>query len=143
MQSAAFGDHYVIRLDEGEEVVERMLAWLTENHVQAGYFLAWGGFSRLKLKYYRVEERDYKERQLDQQVEVVSLLGNIALSDNGPIIHAHTTVGDDEFHTYSGHLAEGVVRPLLEIFVTPFPGQLWRVHDSKSNLDLLDLSRQR
>ena len=54
-------------------------------------------------------------------------------------VHAHTTVGDEDFQTYSGHLAEGTVKPLLEVFVTPFPGELRRVHDPQRNLELLDL----
>ncbi len=139
MQYAKHGDRYVVRLDDGEEVMERMRVFLVDRDIRAGYFLAWGGFSELTLKYYRVDERDYKERKIAAQVEVVSLLGNIARLDGEPIIHAHTTVGDEEYRTYSGHLGEGRVRPLLEVFVTPFPGELRRVRDQERNLSLLDL----
>ncbi len=142
MQYAKHGDRYVVRLDDGEEVMESMRAFLLERDIRAGYFLAWGGFSELTLKYYRVNERDYKERRIEAQVEVVSLLGNlgnIARLDGEPIIHAHTTVGDEEYRTYSGHLGEGRVRPLMEIFLTPLPGELRRVRDQERNLSLLDL----
>ncbi|MGD9889850.1 MAG: PPC domain-containing DNA-binding protein [Dehalococcoidia bacterium] len=142
MQSANYGDRYVLRLDEGEEVLATIKQFLVERDIRAGYFLAWGGFSRLALKYYRVTQRDYKERPLDIQVEVVSLLGNIGRKDGEPIIHAHTTVGDEDFQTYSGHLAEGMVKPLLEVFLTPFPGELRRVHDAQRNLDLLQLGER-
>ncbi|MDP9381607.1 MAG: DNA-binding protein [Chloroflexota bacterium] len=139
MQYAKHGDRYVVRLDDGEEVMETMRSFLAKRDIWAGYFLAWGGFSELTLKYYRVNERDYKERRIEAQVEVVSLLGNIARLDGEPIIHAHTTVGDEEYRTYSGHLGEGRVRPLMEVFVTPFSGELRRVHDEERNLSVLDL----
>ncbi len=139
MQYAKHGDHYVARLDEGEEVMDAMRRFLVEHHIRAGYFLAWGGFSQLTLKYYQVREHTYKERTLDTQVEVVSLLGNIARLNGEPMIHAHTTVGDEDFQTFSGHLGAGMVKPLLEVFLTPFPGELRRVRDEQHNLSLLDL----
>ncbi len=139
MQYAKYGDRYVVRLDQDEEIMEAMTAFLTDRDIRAGYFLAWGGFSELTLKYYRVDKRDYKERQIAAQVEVVSLLGNVGRLDGQPIIHAHTTVGDEEYRTYSGHLGEGRVKPLLEVFLTPLPGELRRVRDQERNLSLLDL----
>ncbi len=139
MQYAKHGDRYVVRLDQDEEIMEAMTAFLTDRDIRAGYFLAWGGFSELTLKYYRVDKRDYKERQIAAQVEVVSLLGNVGRLDGQPIIHAHTTVGDEEYRTYSGHLGEGRVKPLLEVFLTPLPGELRRVRDQERNLSLLDL----
>lgn len=102
MQYAKHGDRYVVRLDEGEEVMETMRAFLAERDIRAGYFLAWGGFSELTIKYYRVDQHDYKERRIAAQVEVVSLLGNVGRLDGEPIIHAHTTVGDEEYRTYGG-----------------------------------------
>ncbi len=139
MQHAKHSDRYVVRLDKGEEIMETMRAFLVERDIRAGYFLARGGLSELTLKYYRVDKRGYKERQIAAQVEVVSLLGNVARLDGEPIIHAHTTVGDEEYRTYSGHLGEGRVKPLLEIFLTPLPGELRRVQDQERNLSLLDL----
>ncbi len=139
MQSACYGDHYVLRLDEGEQAVSTLRSFLVEHGVLGGYFLAWGGFSRLTLKYYSMAERGFHEREIDKQVEVVSLLGNIACMDGEPVIHAHMTVGDADFNTYSGHLGEGTVRPMLEVFVTAFPGVLRRVWDSQRGLAMLHL----
>ncbi len=141
MQSARYGDHYVLRLDEGEQAVATLRSFLVEHGVLGGYFLAWGGFGRLTLRYYSLAERGFQEREIDRQVEVVSLLGNIACMDGEPVIHAHMTVGDADFATYSGHLGEGTVRPMLEVFVTAFPGMLRRVWDAGRGLAMLDLGR--
>jgi len=138
MQYAQYGEHYVLRLDEGEEAISSIGRFLVGQNILAGYFVAWGAFSRLKLEYYRPAEREYTARTFEQQLEVASLLGNVACLDGEPVIHAHLTVGDEEFRTYSGHLAEGTVRPMLEVFVTPFPGELRRVRDERTNLAVME-----
>ncbi len=143
MQFAHNGSYLVARLDEGEEAIATLRRFLTEQSIFGGYFAAWGAFSRVKLRYYRATEHEYYDRVLDRQVEVVSLLGNIACLDDEPIIHAHMTVGDEQFQTYSGHLAEGTVRPTLEVFVTPFPDELRRRWDTRLNLALLDLKAEK
>ena len=137
MEYGLYGEQYVLRLDEGEEAVATIREFLTEHGILAGYFVAWGGFSRLRLEYFSPGQRAFKEWLLDRQVEVASLLGNIACQEGRPVIHAHLTVGDEDFRTYSGHLAEGTVRPMLEVFVVPLPGELRRVRDPVRNLFVL------
>lgn len=142
MQYGQYGDHYVLRIDEGEEAVASIRQFLVAHDILAGYFVAWGAFSRLRLVYNRPTESGYQQdtRTLEKQLEVASLLGNIACSEGQPVVHAHLTVGDEEFRTYSGHMAEGIVRPMLEVFVTPFPGQLRRTWDDARRLAVLDLA---
>ncbi len=138
MQYARYGASYVLRVDEGEEAVATIRGFLVQQGILAGYFVAWGAFSRLKLEYFVVERNEYKARTFDQQLEVASLLGNIACLDGQPVIHAHLTVGDEEFRSYSGHLAEGTVRPMLEVFVTPLPGELHRLRHARTGLAVLE-----
>ncbi len=117
MEYAQYGDHYVLRLDEGEEAIASIRRFLVEHSILAGYFVAWGAFSRLRLTFNRPVGREYEPKTVtfDQQLEVASLLGNISCLDGEPMIHAHLTAGDEKFRTYSGHLAEGTVRPMLEV----------------------------
>jgi len=138
VQYAKYGADYVLRLDEGEEVVESLRRFLVDRDIMAGYFVAWGAFSRLKLAYYQPDVGEYKERTFNQQLEIASLLGNIACLNGLPAIHAHLTAGDDEFRTYSGHLVEGTVRPMLEVFVTPLPGELHRIRSARTSLAVLE-----
>lgn len=138
MQYARYGSDYVLRLDEGEQAVATIRGFLVEHGIMAGYFVAWGAFSQLKLAFYQIKEGAYKEHTFDEQLEVASLLGNIACLNGDPVIHAHLTAGDEEFRTYSGHLIEGIVRPMLEVFVTPLPGELHRVRSERTNLAVLE-----
>ncbi len=138
MQYARYGADYVLRLDEGEEAIESLRRFLVDRDIMAGYLVGWGAFSRLKLAFYHPDRGEYIERTFNQQLEVASLLGNIACLNGEPAIHAHLTAGDEEFHTYSGHLVEGVARPMLEVFVTPLPGELHRIRSARTNLAVLE-----
>ena len=139
MEFRKFEDHYVLKLDPGEEVVSTIRDFVQREDIRGGYFMAFGAFSRVKLRYFDVERCEYMDNEVNRQVEVVSLMGNIARKDGRPKLHIHGAFGDQEANTYSGHVAEGVVRPTLEVFLTRFDGEIRRARDPETGLDLLDL----
>jgi predicted DNA-binding protein with PD1-like motif len=119
-----------------------LLDFFDREDVRAGYFLAFGAFSRVRLRYFDVGTKQYRDHEVNQQVEVVSLLGNVARVDGKPMIHMHAAVADGQSRTYSGHIGEGVVRPTLEVFLTKFEGELRREKDPISGLELLALPQE-
>lgn len=139
MEFEKFGPHDVLRLDPGEEVMATLLDFVGREDIRGGYFLAFGGFCRVRLCYFDVDDKQFKAHDVDEQVEVVSLLGNVARDNGKPIIHMHAAVSDAQSHTSSGHLAEGIVRPTLEVFLTRFAGEIHREKDPNTGLELLAL----
>jgi hypothetical protein len=139
MESQRFGSHYVLRLDSGEEVMATLLDFIRREQIRGGYFLAFGGFSQVRLRYFSVAQEAYQDFDINQQVEVVSLLGNIAEKNGEPMIHMHTSVSDSSGRTFSGHIGSGTVRPTLEVFVSQLDGALRLQHDPETGLDLLSL----
>jgi uncharacterized protein len=140
MRHERFGDHDVLRLEIGEEVMEVLLHYAALQGVEAAYFVAFGALERVELAYYNVVSKQYETNVVDRQVEVVSLLGNVAIGDKGPVVHAHVAVSDEQGSTCSGHLVRGIVRSTLEVFITRLPGKLRRAHDPETGLNLLDLA---
>ncbi len=139
MEFERFGDHYVLRLNPGEEVKSTLLDFLDREGIGGGEFHGFGGFCRVRLSYFDVTTRQFKPHEIDEQVEVVSLLGNVARENGKPIVHMHAAVSDAQSHTSSGHLVEGVVRPTLEVFLTRFAGEIRREKDPATGLDVLAL----
>jgi uncharacterized protein len=78
---------------------------------------------------------------VSEQVEVVSLIGDVAVEDGEPKIHAHVVIGKRDGATLGGHLLEGRVRPTLEIVLTEAPEHLRREFDSVSGLALIRLEK--
>jgi uncharacterized protein len=141
MKFRAFGGHrpYVLRLDESEEILSTIEQFLAAQRIHLGYFIAFGGFAGVELDYFNVRSKRYEQRRIDKQLEVVSLLGNIALSAGKPKIHAHCIVADEDDETYGGHLGSGTVKPLLEVFLTAIDGELARVEDKQRGVHILQV----
>jgi uncharacterized protein len=91
------------------------------------------------LGYFDWEKKDYLRIAVDEQVEVVSLIGDVALEKGQPKLHAHAVVGKRSGAAMAGHLLEGHVRPTLELVLTESPAQLRREFDAESGLALIKL----
>jgi predicted DNA-binding protein with PD1-like motif len=139
MEQVRDGNQYVLRLEPGEELVAALRELAEREGIRGGYFVAFGAFSRVRLQYFDPERRAYRDNEVDRQVEVVSLMGNIARKDGRPKLHIHGAFGDREARTCSGHVAEGVVNPTLEVFLTRLDVELRREKDPATGLDLLAL----
>jgi uncharacterized protein len=106
----------------------------------ASHFTAIGGFQEATLGYFDLEKKDYNKLPVREQVEVLSLVGDITLTEKGePKIHAHVVVGRSDASTRGGHLIEARVRPTLEVMLVESPRHLRRKHDPHSGLALIQL----
>jgi predicted DNA-binding protein with PD1-like motif len=105
---------YALIFDKGDEPVSLISAFAKEHKIGAARLSAIGAFSEVVLGYFDWEKKDYKRIPLREQVEVLSLLGDIALGEKGdPKLHAHVVLGKRDGTAHGGHLLEGRVRPTL------------------------------
>ena len=74
-----------------------------------------------------------------EQVEVLSLIGDVALKDDAPQVHAHVVVGRSDGTTLGGHLVEARVRPTLEVILVETPEHLRKEVDPETGLALIRL----
>jgi predicted DNA-binding protein with PD1-like motif len=130
---------FAIVFDPGDEVIQCLLQFAHDNKIAGAAFTAIGAFQKVTLGWFNLETRDYEKVLVEQQVEVLSLVGNIALHNDKPKVHAHVVIGKRDGTAMGGHLLDAYVRPTLEVMLTESPRQLRRTHDSKTNLPLLDL----
>lgn len=128
--------HAVI-LETGEEVVESLTRFAREQGLDAAQISAIGAFQRVTLGYFDIELKDYRRIELDEQLEVLSLLADVALDDGGPKLHAHVVLGRADGSACGGHLLQARVRPTLEAIVTESPAYLVRRHDPETGLTLI------
>jgi predicted DNA-binding protein with PD1-like motif len=89
--------------------------------------------------FYDLERKEYDRIPIEEHTEVLSLLGNLSVTDEGPRLHAHVTLGRRDGSALGGHLFEGNAGATLEIFVREEPGELRRSDDPEVGLPLLDL----
>ena len=123
--------------DQGDEVMATLQAFAAEHNLMASRFTAIGAFERATLGYFDWATKEYERIPVDEQVEVVSIVGDIALDGNKPKVHAHAVLGRRDGSTLGGHLLEATVRPTLEVVLTESPAYLRRVCDPRSGIALI------
>jgi predicted DNA-binding protein with PD1-like motif len=129
--------HAVI-LETGDEVMASLDRFARDERVTAARVSAIGAFRRAVLAYFDWEAKEYAAIPVEEQVEVASLDGDIALDETGaPALHLHAVLGRRDGSALAGHLQSGEVRPTLELLVTDTPSHLRRVADAASGLALI------
>ncbi len=136
------GQLFVLRFEDGEVFPDQLLSFLQAQSIRAGSFSGLGAFSRSLIAFFDIEAREYRDIELDEQLEVLALVGNISVYDEAPLVHAHVMLGRRDGTALGGHLRRGTVRPTLEIFLHVVSRPLQRTLDSKYGLPALDLEHE-
>jgi predicted DNA-binding protein with PD1-like motif len=129
---------YALIFAAGEEVVNGLLTFARENKIRASHFTAIGAFRDLTLGYFDWAKKDYRKISIDEQVEVLSLVGNIVADNGNPKLHAHVVIGKSDGTAHGGHLMEAHVRPILEVMLVESPAHLHRKFDKETGLALIN-----
>lgn len=142
MKSKNFGGGTVLVFDTGDEVVSVLTEFAKSKGISAAHFTAIGAFSDARIGYFDWQKKDYLKNPVNEQVEVVSLIGDIAMDGESPKVHAHVVVGRRDGSALGGHLLEAHVRPTLELVLHDSGEQLKRRFDPASGLALIDLDQK-
>ena len=130
---------YALIFETGDEVLEGLKRFAEKNGLKGSSFKAIGALSQVRATWFDWESKQYRTAiDLDEQVEVLTLTGDIALDPEGrPAVHGHLIVGRRDGTAHGGHLARAIVRPTLELVLTESPLHLQKHHDSESGLALI------
>jgi predicted DNA-binding protein with PD1-like motif len=132
---------YVVVCDPGDEAVAALTRFARAERLEAAQISAVGAFEHAVVGWFDRAARDYRRIPVEEQCEVLSLLGDVAEGQDGPILHVHTVLGLSDGTTRGGHLLEGKVFPTLEVVVTETPAQLRKVLRPDIGVALIDLDR--
>jgi predicted DNA-binding protein with PD1-like motif len=130
---------FVLVFETGDEATAELDAFARAQNLSAASLRGIGAFSDVVLGYFDWQKKDYEPIRVDEQVEVLSLLGDIALKDGAPAVHVHVVVAGRDGAARGGHLLEAHVRPTLEVVVTESPAHLRKRYDEASGLALISL----
>jgi uncharacterized protein len=121
----------------GDAAVAGIERFAAQEGLAACQVSAIGAVSGATLGYFDWERKAYQRIELNEQLEVLSLNGDIAERDGRPQLHAHAVFGRADATTRGGHLMEARVRPTLEVMLTESPAHLRRVLDPETGLALI------
>jgi predicted DNA-binding protein with PD1-like motif len=132
------GRRIVLRFDSGEEIVETLKKFLSEEQIFASAFNAIGASKTAELSYFNLKTKKYENKIFEEDLEIVSLIGNSAILNGEVVIHAHTVLSKSDFSTVGGHVARLVISATCEMFLIILDGQMERKFNPESNLNLLN-----
>ena len=113
---------YVLIFNTGDELAKGLKDFATGQNLADASFKAIGALASVKLAWFDPETKKYRTSvDLKEQVELLSLVGDVAQHEGKPVVHAHAVVGRSDGATAGGHLMEAFVRPTCEVFLTESP----------------------
>lgn len=129
---------FVLIFSMGDEILVGLKQFAAKQKLAGSSFKAIGALSHVKMGWFNWETKKYEvAAEYDEQVELLSLIGDIAISDGKPQVHAHIAVGRRDGTAHGGHLMEATVRPTCELVLTENPAHLQKQIDPESGLALI------
>jgi hypothetical protein len=132
--------NYAIILAKGDEVMSGLTDFAMQNKVASASFTAIGAFSHATVAWFDDSKKEFKLIPIEQQVELVSMIGDIALVNDRPAVHTHVSVASSDGTVRGGHVINAFVFPTLELFMTVYPTPLHKESDEATGLKLIDPS---
>ena len=131
---------FILVFETGDELAKGLLDFANQASLSAASFKAVGALSSVRLGWFSWDNKKYEPSvTLDEQVELLSLIGDVALKDGKPVVHAHAVIGRRDGTAQGGHLLEAHVRPTCEVILTESPVHLQKQIDPQSGLALIRL----
>lgn len=118
---------FVVVLDAGDEAFAAITDFANRNNLGGAALSAIGAFERATVGWFDLRAKTYKPIEIEQQCEGLTLLGDIAVGDDGKAsLHMHAVLGLRDGTTRGGHFLKGIVRPTLEVTIVETPAHLRR-----------------
>ncbi|HZY62357.1 MAG TPA: PPC domain-containing DNA-binding protein [Edaphobacter sp.] len=129
---------FILVFETGDELAKGLSNFATEHNISAASFKAVGALSSVRLGWYNLDTKKYDPSvTFDEQLELLSLIGDVAVKDDKPIVHSHMVVGRRDGTAYGGHLLKAHICPTCELVLTESPVHLQKFIDPESGLALI------
>lgn len=140
MREYQFKNIYQGRLNKGDDIIDALTSYLKQRDIKSGVISGIGAVSAARLGYFNAQTKQYEEKDFAENMEVISLKGNISLKDNQIFPHIHAIFSRVDFSTVGGHLFGGTIVYAFEFEIIAFDGQPFiREFDSDTGLFLLKI----
>jgi predicted DNA-binding protein with PD1-like motif len=129
----------VAQLKPGEDILHSIEKVAKDMGLRSAHISMIGAVSRVHLGYFDRKENEYKDFTVEEDLEIVSGIGNISKHENAHVVHAHIVAADKTGRCYGGHLLEGCkVSVTIELVITEVD-ELKRARDDLTGLNLLKI----
>ena len=136
MEYRRFGSTVVVRMDPGEEIIGQLNKVVESEDIALAQVNALGAINEFTIGAYSVVEQKYYSKDYTGAWEIVSLHGNVTRKEGEPYIHLHLGAGSHTGEMVGGHLNRAVISATCEMFITVLDGEIERVNDPITGLNV-------
>lgn len=136
MEFKKFGNKYILRLEKGEEIVETLKSFCSNQQIKLGQVNGIGAINKATIGLFDIENKEFHSSELTGSYEIITLTGNISTKDGKTYPHLHINVADVQHKTYGGHLSSAIISATGEIIIDAIEGQVDRELNEDIGLNL-------
>lgn len=139
MKYKRFDKTIVVRIDRGEEILDKVRELAITENIKLASVTALGATNDFTVGVFNTAEKKYYANEFKGAFEIVSLTGTINTMDGQFYTHIHMSAGNDKGEVFGGHLNRAVVSATCEMTVTVIDGEVDRYRDDDVGLNLFKL----
>ena len=137
MEYKRFDKDIVVRIDKGEEILEKIKEVAIRENIKLATVTALGATSDFTVGVFKTEEKKYYSNSFQGDFEIVSLTGSINTMNDEFYTHIHMSAGDEKGNVFGGHLNKAIVSATCEMFIHVIEGKVDRELSKDIGLNLL------
>lgn len=137
----AFGDRYVLSLENHVEITKALTMFCEEKQIKAGVIHGIGAVGKATLRFFDPHTKQYIDKTFQEQMEIACLIRNISQKEGKPYLHLHITLGRSDYSALAGHLLETTFSGTGEFVIEAFEGSLERYYNTSIGLNLYQLRK--
>ena len=136
MEYKRFDKDIVVRIDKGEEILEKIKEVAIKENIKLATVTALGGTNEFTVGVFKTEEKKYYSNSFQGDFEIVSLTGSINTMNDEFYTHIHMSAGDEKGNVFGGHLNKAIVSATCEMFIHVIEGKVDRELSEDIGLNL-------
>jgi len=127
----------VLRIDRGEDCLEVLRSLAKDKNLSFNFSII-GATSQVELRYYDLKKKKYFGKEFkEENMEIISVNGNAAWSDDEPLVHAHGVFSNEKYECFGGHVVKLIISVTGEAIINWLPEKIIKKFDEKTGLKLL------
>ena len=136
MEYKRFNKTIVVRIDRGEEILDKIKEVSLKENIKLASVSALGATNDFTVGVYKVDEKKYYSNEFKGNFEIVSLTGTINTMNGEFYTHIHMSAGNEKGEVFGGHLNRAMVSATCEMVINIIDGEVDRYHDEEIGLNL-------
>jgi len=128
------------KVEPEEDLMDSIIEMVKKHNIKSGIINCIGALKKFTIGFFEIDSKEYKLETFNENVELLTCMGNIAFKDDEPIIHLHVSLGRKDYSLIGGHLSKpSIVSVTGEVIIFEIDKELNRTTDPQFNLSLLNI----